>query len=109
MQTRMQIFHRFGQIFKTAKYLLITQSFPHSPQVFPQEFSTGWKRCGYSLLVHIKRALESEGFSHFFESGVFYYSLIFVQKLGLDRPARAGCPCVPGVAKIVTALKYIVV
>jgi len=85
MQTCMQTIHRLREIFKTPKYLLITQSFPHSPQVFPQEFSTGWSSCEYSFLVHIKWPVITGKFPHFFEGGVFYYSLIFVQKLGLDR------------------------
>ena len=54
MQTGMQEFHRYSRVFNASKYLLITHSFPHSPQVFPQELSTGKVCCGYSFLVHIK-------------------------------------------------------
>ena len=84
MQTDMQIFHRQARIFKTPKYLLITGSFPHSPQVFPQEFSTAVPGCGYSFLVHIKRTGSFTEFPHFFEGGGFYYGGFFVQKFGLD-------------------------
>jgi len=70
---------------KETKYLLITHSFPHSPQVFPQEFSTGKKDCGYSLLVHIIRCDAIRENSHFFAGGGFHHGAVFVQKLGLDR------------------------
>ena len=88
MQTGMQLFHRGEWNFKTAKYLLITRSFPHSPQVFPQEFSTGRKACGCSQMVHIIRRRGFIRTAYFFEDGVFYYGRIFVQKFGLDKGVR---------------------
>ena len=63
--------HSGGANGKGAKYLLITQSFPHSPQLFPQELSTGELDCGYSFLVHIKQADRLRPFSHFFAGGGF--------------------------------------
>ena len=83
MQTGIQKFHRFLRIFKTVKYLLITHSFPHCPQVFPQELSTGKPRCGYSFLVHIKRRGSRMGSAHFLADSIFF-SRFFVQKFGLD-------------------------
>jgi len=37
------------QISKTPEYLLKTITFPHSPQVFPQGFSTDPPACGYAF------------------------------------------------------------
>jgi len=89
MQTGMQEFHRERSFFKISEYLLITHSFPHSPQTFPQDFSTACPCCGYSFLVHIKYAAARGRIPHFFAGGVFYYGGIFVQKFGLDRPVCA--------------------
>ena len=36
-------------ISKTTEYLLKTITFPHSPQVFPQGFSTDTHACGYTF------------------------------------------------------------
>ena len=89
---------------KTGKYLLITHSFPHSPQTFPQELSTPLFGCGYSFLVHIKFTVAPAMHPHFFAGGGFYHGEIFVQKFGLD----SGCPpagnaslerCVPSFSK----------
>ena len=84
MQTAMQEIHRLWRLFKTAKYLLITASFPHSPQAFPQELSTGVLSCGYAFLVHIRCAAGCRRNTHFFAGGGFYHGENFVQKFGLD-------------------------
>ena len=84
MQTAMQEIHRLWRFFKTAKYLLITASFPHSPQAFPQELSTGVLSCGYAFLVHIRCSDAGGRNAHFFAGGGFYHGEIFVQKFGLD-------------------------
>ena len=84
MQTGMQEIHRLWRFSKAAKYLLITASFPHSPQAFPQELSTGAESCGYAFLVHIRCAAGCERIAHFFAGGGFYHGEIFVQKFGLD-------------------------
>ena len=70
---------------KETEYLLKTQSFPHSPQVFPQEFSTAAGGCGYSVLIYIKRSDSFRPISHFFAGCGFYHSESFVQKFGLDK------------------------
>ena len=84
MQTHMQEFHSLSRFSKVSEYLLITHSFPHSPQVFPQELSTGKTGCGYSQAVHIKPSADREENMHFSGSGCFYHGRIFVQKFGLD-------------------------
>ena len=84
MQTGIQEFHSGPRFCKASEYLLITHSFPHSPQVFPQELSTGKPRCGYSFLVHIKRRGSRMGSAHFLADSIFYHSRFFVQKFGLD-------------------------
>ena len=85
MQTGMHGFHRDRRFLKTGKYLLITHSFPHSPQIFPQELSTGRKCCGYSFLVHIKLTGTPGGMRTFFADSIFHHGEIFVQKFGLDK------------------------
>lgn len=85
MQTGIHVFHKAGGKTKGAKYLLITLSFPHFPQIFPQEFSTGAVNCGYSFLVHIKICDGFRAVSHFFAGRVFYHGGFFVQKFGLDK------------------------
>ena len=90
MQTRIQKFHSRHRFFKASEYLLITKSFPHSPQVFPQELSTGKPRCGYSFLVHIKSCDTLRPISHFFAGRGFYHGEEFVQKLGLDKACPTG-------------------
>ena len=67
---------------------MITQSFPQSPQVFPQGFSTGGACCGYAVLVHIKRSDTLRRISHFSAGRGFYHEHFFVQKLGLDNSPR---------------------
>ena len=84
MQTGMQEIHRLWRFCKAAEYLLITASFPHSPQAFPQELSTGEISCGYAFSVHIKCGGEGERNTYFFAGGGFYHGEIFVQKFGLD-------------------------
>ena len=84
MQTGMQEIHRLWRFSKAAEYLLITASFPHSPQTFPQELSTGKETCEYAFSVHIKCSSEGERNPHFFAGGGFYHGEIFVQKFGLD-------------------------
>ena len=93
-----RLFHRLGEKWKERKYLLKTQSFPHSPQICPQEFSTGWDGCGYSFLVHIIRCDTLREFSHFFAGRGFYHGKIFVQKFGLDKPGCAGGQSVTDIA-----------
>ena len=86
--------HKLAVFSKRAKYLLITHSFPHSPQLFPQELSTGNADCGYSFLVHIIIPGRIRRKSYFFDHCVFYHGQNFVQKIGLDRekppPLRGG-------------------
>ena len=77
-----------GEKRKEQKILLITQSFPQSPQVFPQGFSTGGACCGYAVLVHIKRSDTLRRISHFSAGRGFYHEHFFVQKLGLDNSPR---------------------
>ena len=85
MHAGMQRFHRGVEFRCGEKYLLITRSFPHSPQAFPQGFSTGKPSCGYSLFVHIKQSTRILEKSYFFWMVDFYQGKIFVQKLGLDK------------------------
>jgi len=75
------LFHRWRRNWKEAKYLLITRSFPHSPQFFPQGFSTAAVCCGYSFLVHIKSVDSIRRISYFFAGCGFYHSVSFVQKI----------------------------
>ena len=82
-----RLFHKKGTKRKEQKFLLITHSFPQSPQVFPQGFSTGGVCCGYSVLVHIKRFARFRRISHFWAGRGFYHEHFFVQKLGLDNPS----------------------
>ena len=67
---------------KEWKYLLITQSFPHFPQIFPQRFSTGKGGCGYAIVIYIKRYDEMLQNSYFFDSRGFYHSHFFVHNFG---------------------------
>ena len=85
-----RLFHKKSKKRKEQKILLITQSFPQSPQVFPQGFSTGGACCGYAVLVHIKRSDTLRRISHFSAGRGFYHEHFFVQKLGLDNS-----PCRP--------------
>jgi hypothetical protein len=84
MQTAIQEIHRLWRFLKAAKYLLITASFPHSPQAFPQGLSTGALSCGYAFLVHIRCVAAGGRNAHFFAGGGFYHGENFVQKFGLD-------------------------
>ena len=74
------VFHRNSPLGTEPKYLLKTMGFPHSPQVYPQEFSTTplwlWNR----LQIDIKRYDSLRRNSHFFAGRVFYHSRSFVQK-----------------------------
>ena len=81
MQTDMHVFHKEQWKSKEAECLLKTLSFPHSPQAFPQGFSTGTMNCGYTILVHIKRSDTIRTVSHFFADCGFYHGADFVQKL----------------------------
>ena len=83
-----RLFHKKSKKRKEQKILLITQSFPQSPQVFPQGFSTGGACCGYAVLVHIKRSDTLRRISHFSAGRGFYHEHFFVQKLGLDNSPR---------------------
>ena len=74
---------------KMGKYLLITRSFPHSPQIFPQGLSTSGSGCGQILLVHINAFDSLRGFSYFFAAVAFYHREIFVQKNTLDKSGRS--------------------
>ena len=83
-----RLFHKKSKKRKEQKILLITQSFPQSPQVFPQGFSTGGACCGYAVLVHIKRSDTLRRISHFSAGRGFYHEHFFVQKLGPDNSPR---------------------
>ena len=77
-----QIFHRSQWKAKGAGYLLITRSFPHSPQFYPQELSTGDVDCGYSFFARIGcngACWENPTFCGVVE---FYQGESFVQKIG---------------------------
>ena len=100
MQIHMQAFHRRWWKTKVAGYLLITQSFPHSPHVYPQEFSTGRGDCGYSFLVDIRRNRSFREKPTFSAVVDFYQGGFFVQNLGLDRhPAGRENRPVPAMGK----------
>jgi len=70
---------------KERKYLLITWSFPHFPQFFPQVFSTASRGCGKTGLINIKIKPEKSGLSTFSGIVVFTHGEIIVQKFILDR------------------------
>lgn len=74
-------------MWKEKEYLLITQSFPHSPQVFPQELSTASTVCGYAEKVHIKVIDPLRGISHFSGAVDFAMGKIFVRNSHLDKGA----------------------
>ena len=80
-----RLFHRGEGMLGKAKYLLKTHSFPHSPQTFPQGFSTGFKGVWKQEQIDIKRYDRLRRIPYFFAGRVFYHSKIFVQKLGLDK------------------------
>ena len=80
-------FHRLCGIFKGTEYLLITHSFPHSPQDFPQELSTGTVNCGKVVLVHITHDDGLRRICHFFAGVDFDHGGFFVQKITLDKEA----------------------
>ena len=67
---------------RKTKYLLITPSFPHSQQGFPQEFSTGKGGCGYAVVIYIKRYDRMLQNSYFFDSRGFYHKGLFVHFFG---------------------------
>lgn len=72
-------------MWKEKEYLLITQSFPHSPQVFPQELSTASTVCGYAEKVHIKVIDPLRGISYFSGAVDFAMGKIFVRNSHLDK------------------------
>ena len=82
MRIPIQDFHRGLWKSKKAGYLLITQSFPHSPHLFPQGFSTGGLDCGYSFLVHITSVRGNLKNPTFRAVVDFHQGEFFVQKLG---------------------------
>ena len=83
---------------KGEKYLLITLSFPHCPQLCPQGLSTIHSGCGYSQLGRETICDSLRQKRHFFADRKFYQSVNFVQNLGLDscscpeKPLRRKCP-----------------
>lgn len=83
---------------KGEKYLLITLSFPHCPQLCPQGLSTIHSGCGYSQLGWETICDSLRQKRHFFADRKFYQSVNFVQNLGLDscscpeKPLRRKCP-----------------
>ena len=82
MQIPMQAIHRQWWKTKMAGYLLITRSFPHSLQFYPQELSTGDVNCGYSFFVHITRRRACRENPTFLPVVEFHQGEIFVQKFG---------------------------
>ena len=81
-----RVFHREGRMWTKSKYLLKTQSFPHSPQVFPQGFSTAGSGLWNGTGIYIKIADSLRPVSHFFAGRVFHNRIFFVQKNTLDKP-----------------------
>ena len=79
-------FHKGHPQRKTGKYLLITPSFPHSPQFYPQGLSTAFHTCGNPLLTPGSPPGRCRGNPHFLAAVVFYHSDFFVQKYPLDSP-----------------------
>jgi len=75
---------------KQRKYLLITWSFPHFPQVCPQGFSTEADCWGYALWIYITGKRGCSQIAHFLDCRNFYHGGIFVQKIILDR-GRTNC------------------
>ena len=90
-----RVFHRKGPGSTEGKYLLITHSFPHSPQVFPQEFSTGWPWDVYTTVIYIKRTDTNRPDSHFFASRGFYHRDFLVHNFGSWQDISTGgwLPC----------------
>ena len=74
------VFHRNPPLGTELKYLLKTRGFPHSPQVYPQEFSTTMLWLWNRLQIDIKRSDNLRQNFHFFAGGGFHNSRIFVQK-----------------------------
>jgi len=83
-----RFFHREEGVLKQSKYLLKTKSFPHSPQLSPQGFSTARGALWRKLRINIKIPDIFRPTSHFFGGRVFYHNKFFVQKFGLDKNAR---------------------
>ena len=83
---------------KGEKYLLITLSFPHCPQLCPQGLSTIHSGCGYSQLGWETICDSLRQKRHFFADRKFYQCVNFVQNLGLDscscpeKSLRRNCP-----------------
>ena len=89
---RRGVIHRGRRIWKQGEYLLKTHSFPHSPQFSPQGFSTTPERMWTVGGIYIKMPDILRPTSHFFAGRVFYHSIFFVQKSGLDKhtPEKTG-------------------
>ena len=77
-----RLFHRKRMCSKESEYLLKTLSFPHSPQVFPQEFSTGAAGGPCTILIYIKRNDRLRRIFHFFVRRNFNHIVTFVQFFG---------------------------
>lgn len=76
---------------KTGKYLLITPSFPHSPQSYPQGLSTSFLTCGNPLFPCGSVFDACRGISHFFGAVVFYHSNFLCKNIPLtSRGQKAG-------------------
>ena len=84
------VFHRLSSRGTTIEYLLKTQSFPHSPQTFPQGFSTASRRMVKGREIDIKRIDRNRPIPHFFAGRGFHHIRSFVQKIGLDTSTAAG-------------------
>ena len=61
------------RIFKEPKYLLKTHTFPHSPHTFPQGFSTGVGKDGYTSEVDINNFDKIRPNPKFFDGRNIYH------------------------------------
>ena len=84
-----RVFHRHTPLLRTSKYLLKTHSFPHSPQGFPQGFSTAFPGLWKGRKIDIKRSDTLRHNPHFFAGRVFYHRTFPAQKFSLDKPLGA--------------------
>jgi hypothetical protein len=82
MQRPIQTFPQRPGKGKSRKYLLKTWSFPHSPQTFPQDFSTGGHKGVYTKLLSIKRPDSLRQNLHFFSGCGFAHRGLPVDKFG---------------------------
>ena len=85
MQTGMHPGRGVESISKQPQYLLITWSFPHSPQVSPQGWITVEMCWGYTQGIYIIGKRLCLQIAHFFGCRNFYHGEIFVQKFLLDK------------------------